>query len=78
MCQPLSLGADLVLHSTTKYIGGHADMLGGVVVGGLTTDAGRDLFARVRRVQQMAGGVAAPLLDGTNCYFIPKYVMNFR
>lgn len=31
--QPLSLGADLVLHSTTKYIGGHSDVIGGAVIG---------------------------------------------
>ena len=31
--QPLSLGADFVLHSTTKYLGGHSDVVGGVIVG---------------------------------------------
>ena len=32
-CQPLSFGADLVIHSTTKYLGGHSDIIGGAVVG---------------------------------------------
>ena len=32
-CQPLSLGVDLVIHSTTKYLGGHSDLIGGAVVG---------------------------------------------
>ena len=32
-CNPLSLGADLVIHSTTKYLGGHSDIIGGAVVG---------------------------------------------
>lgn len=32
LCQPLSLGADVVVHSATKYIGGHSDALGGVVI----------------------------------------------
>src|SRR6266852_6404485 len=32
--QPLRLGADLVIHSTTKYLGGHSDVVGGAVVGG--------------------------------------------
>ena len=32
-CQPLALGADLVIHSTTKYLGGHSDIIGGAVVG---------------------------------------------
>ena len=34
LCRPLELGADLVMHSATKYIGGHSDLLAGVVVGG--------------------------------------------
>jgi methionine-gamma-lyase len=33
LCNPLTLGADLVVHSLTKYIGGHADLLGGAVLG---------------------------------------------
>ena len=33
-CQPLSMGVDLVIHSTTKYLGGHSDIIGGAVVGG--------------------------------------------
>jgi cystathionine beta-lyase/cystathionine gamma-synthase len=32
LCRPLSLGADVVVHSTTKYVGGHSDALGGVVI----------------------------------------------
>ena len=32
-CQPLNLGADLVIHSTTKYLGGHSDIIGGAVIG---------------------------------------------
>src|SRR5687768_5664301 len=32
--QPLKLGADLVVHSTTKYLGGHSDVIGGAVIGG--------------------------------------------
>jgi cystathionine beta-lyase/cystathionine gamma-synthase len=34
LCRPLELGADLVMHSATKYIGGHSDLIAGVVVGG--------------------------------------------
>ena len=34
VCRPLEHGADLVLHSATKYIGGHSDVTGGVVTGG--------------------------------------------
>lgn len=54
--QPLLLGADLVMHSTTKYLGGHSDILGGAVVGA----HGSTLFERVRRIQQIAGAVPSP------------------
>jgi len=48
---PLSLGADLVLHSATKYLGGHADALGGVACGG------RDLVARLYHFREINGAV---------------------
>jgi cystathionine gamma-synthase len=54
--RPLALGADLVMHSTTKYLGGHSDMLGGAVVGRESDD----LFARVRSVQVLGGAVPSP------------------
>lgn len=54
--QPLSLGADLVVHSTTKYLGGHSDVLGGAVV------FGDDRFFEQIKFQQFAvGAVSAPL-----------------
>lgn len=54
--QPLALGADLVMHSTTKYLGGHSDVLGGIVV---TRVAGRELDG-LRHFQENGGGVPAP------------------
>ena len=54
--RPLLLGADLVLHSTTKYIGGHSDVVGGALVG--TSEELRD---RLAFVQNAAGGVPGPL-----------------
>lgn len=54
--QPIRLGADLVMHSTTKYLGGHSDILGGAVVGSQRST----LFERVRRIQQLAGAVPSP------------------
>ena len=33
LCNPLALGADAVVHSTTKYIGGHSDLTGGAILG---------------------------------------------
>ncbi len=53
--QPLSLGADVVVHSTTKYIGGHSDVVGGVLV---TSDA--ELDAGFGFLQNGAGAIAGP------------------
>jgi cystathionine gamma-synthase len=53
---PLQLGADLVLHSTTKYFGGHSDILGGAVI----APEGSELFPRIREIQQVAGAVPSP------------------
>ena len=54
--QPLLLGADLVTHSTTKYLGGHSDLVGGAVIG--NSD---DLHERLKFIQNAAGGVPGPL-----------------
>lgn len=53
--QPLALGADVVVHSTTKYLNGHADSVGGVVI---TSNAG--LHERLRFHQNAAGAVLSP------------------
>lgn len=55
---PLTLGADAVVHSTTKYIGGHSDVLGGAVVVGEAEWEGRPLAEAVG-FQQFAGGAVA-------------------
>ena len=52
--QPLALGADLVVHSTTKYLGGHSDVVGGAIVGG------KELLEPVKFYQNAAGGVPGP------------------
>jgi O-acetylhomoserine/O-acetylserine sulfhydrylase-like pyridoxal-dependent enzyme len=54
VCRPLAWGADLVVHSATKYIGGHSDVTGGVVVG----DVG--LLTAVRKARIDLGGSLAP------------------
>lgn len=54
--QPLALGADVVVHSTTKYLGGHSDVIGGAVV---TSDA--SLAEKVGFQQFAAGAVSGPL-----------------
>jgi len=53
--QPLALGADVVVHSTTKYLGGHSDVIGGAVV---VADA--DLAGRIAFIQNATGGVPGP------------------
>src|SRR5438128_1161410 len=52
--QPLRLGADLVVHSTTKYLGGHSDVIGGAVIGR------RELLQPIAFYQNAAGGVPGP------------------
>jgi cystathionine beta-lyase/cystathionine gamma-synthase len=52
--QPLKLGADLVVHSTTKYLGGHSDVVGGAVIGG------RELVQPSAFYQNAAGAVPGP------------------
>jgi len=54
--QPFALGADLVMHSTTKYLGGHSDLLGGIVV---AREDGAPL-ERLRDFQGTGGGVPSP------------------
>lgn len=53
--RPLDLGADLVVHSTTKYIGGHSDVVGGVVVA-----RDPDLHERLAFLQNSVGAVPGP------------------
>jgi len=53
--RPLELGADLVLHSATKYLNGHSDMVGGIVVAGSD-----ELAQRMAFLQNSVGAVAGP------------------
>jgi cystathionine gamma-synthase len=53
---PFDLGADLVVHATTKYLAGHSDVLAGVVVARTSSD----VFERVRFLQQHEGAVPSP------------------
>lgn len=54
--RPLELGADIVMHSTTKYLGGHSDVLGGALV----ARDDDEVFQRIRAVQTIGGGVPSP------------------
>jgi cystathionine gamma-synthase len=60
---PLALGADIVVHSTTKYLGGHSD-----VVGGFAATNRLDLAERIGFLQNAAGAVPGPL----DCYLVQR------
>ena len=61
-CKPLEMGADLVIHSTTKYLGGHSDIIGGAVVGS------KDLIAEMFIKKVHFGGSPDP----HNCYLLER------
>jgi cystathionine beta-lyase/cystathionine gamma-synthase len=59
--RPLSLGADMVVHSTTKYLGGHSDVIGGAVIG-----ADINLRERLAFLQNAVGAVPGPM----DCFLV--------
>jgi cystathionine gamma-synthase len=61
--RPLELGADFVVHSTTKYLGGHSDVVGGVVV-----THSDDWYERLRFVQNSVGAVPGPF----DCFLVHR------
>lgn len=63
--QPLNLGADVVVHSTTKYLGGHSDVIGGAV---LTSDTA--LHEQLKFLQNAAGAVPGPM----DCFLVMRGV----
>jgi cystathionine gamma-synthase len=60
--RPFDLGTDFILHSTTKYFGGHCDVLGGIVV----AKEENELFQRIRNIQYEGGAVPSPF----DCWLI--------
>jgi cystathionine gamma-synthase len=65
--RPLSFGVDLVLHSATKYLGGHNDLMAGVVIGR------SDLVGAIREHQGMFGALASPF----NAYMLIRGLKTF-
>jgi cystathionine beta-lyase/cystathionine gamma-synthase len=63
--RPLELGADLVVHSTTKYLGGHSDVVGGAVLTNLI-----DLHERLAFIQNAVGAVPGPM----DCFLVLRGV----
>lgn len=53
--QPIKLGADLVVHSATKYLGGHSDLIAGIVV-----SATQELGDKIKFIQNASGAILAP------------------
>ena len=62
--QPLALGADLVMHSSTKYFGGHSDLMGGALI----TKEKNDWWLKIRQVQEYGGAIPSPL----DCYMLAR------
>ncbi len=60
--RPFELGSDLILHSTTKYFGGHCDVAGGIVI--VKKDS--EFFQRIRGIQYSGGAVPSPF----DCWLI--------
>ncbi|HWH51644.1 MAG TPA: aminotransferase class I/II-fold pyridoxal phosphate-dependent enzyme [Gemmatimonadaceae bacterium] len=54
--RPLDLGADVSMHATTKYLGGHSDVLGGVLI----VREDRELFQKINAIQMTGGAVPSP------------------
>jgi cystathionine gamma-synthase len=64
--RPLAQGADLVVHATTKYLGGHSDVVGGAVI----ARAADDFFERIRATQKEAGAIPSPF----DCWLVMRGV----
>ena len=64
--QPLALGADIVMHSSTKFLGGHSDVLGGALI-----TKNKDAFwERIRDIQMVGGAVPSPF----DCYLLTRSI----
>ncbi|WP_026950899.1 trans-sulfuration enzyme family protein [Algoriphagus mannitolivorans] len=63
---PLLLGADIVMHSSTKYFGGHSDILGGALV----TKDSNEFWEKIRTVQKVGGAVPSP----ADCYWLTRSI----
>jgi len=64
--QPLALGADIVMHSSTKYFGGHSDLMGGALI----TAKKDEWWTKIRQVQEMGGAIPSPM----DCYYLTRSI----
>jgi cystathionine gamma-synthase len=72
--RPLELGVDIVMHSTTKYFGGHSDMLGGVIVHNNSPLLGRGAEGEALRDFQILGGAVPSAFD---CWLLFRSLSTF-
>jgi cystathionine gamma-synthase len=64
--QPLNLGADMVMHSTTKYLGGHSDVMGGALI----CKQKDDWWKKIRQIQELGGAIPSP----HDCYMLVRSI----
>jgi cystathionine gamma-synthase len=64
--QPLLLGADMVMHSSTKYFGGHSDLMGGALI----TAKKDEWWQKIRQIQEMGGAIPSPM----DCYMLVRSI----
>jgi len=63
---PIRLGADIVMHSSTKFFGGHSDILGGALI----TKKADEFWEKIRVVQRVGGAVPSPF----DCYYLCRSI----
>lgn len=63
---PIVHGADIVMHSSTKYIGGHSDVLGGILI----TAVKNEFWDKIRNIQQVGGAVPSPF----DCFLLLRSI----
>jgi cystathionine gamma-synthase len=66
---PIVLGADIVMHSTTKYLGGHSDMTGGALI----TARKDEMWERIRHIQHIQGAIPSPF----DCWLLMRGIRSF-
>lgn len=70
--RPFDFGVDVVMHSTTKYFGGHSDILGGCVILPPNTSSS-DLATKIRTFQSVGGGVPSPF----DCWLLNRSLSTY-
>jgi cystathionine gamma-synthase len=69
--KPLEMGVDIVMHSTTKYLGGHSDILGGATI--WSENLNEKIAIKIREFQSIGGGVPSP----NDCWLLNRSLATF-